>query len=117
MKLRVPGPVYRVVRPGGKDAHLHTDLIKYPRCLAQAAAALLRARPDAVLSTGPAVAAPVGVVARLMGVRVIFVETGARIHALSKTGGFMRRLAHLYFVQWEELLPAAPRAVFAGRLF
>jgi UDP-N-acetylglucosamine:LPS N-acetylglucosamine transferase len=77
---------------------------------------LLRARPDAVLTTGPAVAVPVCLMARLLGVSVVFVETGSRIHGLSSTGRFMRRIASLYFVQWEDLRPLVPRAIFAGRL-
>lgn len=116
-KLAVPGRVYRVRRPTGKDSHLWTDLLKAPLVVLQSAWALLRSRPDAVVTTGPAVAVPICVVARLAGIRVIFVETGSRIHHLSATGRLMRRVAHLYFVQWEELLPAAPSAIFAGRLF
>lgn len=116
-KLPAPGRVFRLTRPGGKDASLRSDLINYPRALAQAANALLRSRPDAILSTGPAVAAPVAIMAKLLGVRIIFVETGARIHGLSMTGSFMRHVADLYFVQWEELRAAAPRSIFAGRLF
>jgi UDP-N-acetylglucosamine:LPS N-acetylglucosamine transferase len=115
-KVRVPGPIYRVIRPGCKKTNPITDSVKYPICAAQALRSLLRARPDAVLTTGPAVAVPVCLMARLLGVSVVFVETGSRIHGLSSTGRFMRRIASLYFVQWEDLRPLVPRAIFAGRL-
>jgi UDP-N-acetylglucosamine:LPS N-acetylglucosamine transferase len=78
---------------------------------------LRRVRPAAVLSTGPSVAVPICVLARLTGVRVIFVETGSRVTALSTTGRIMYRVAHLFFVQWPELLHECPRAIYAGRLF
>ena len=117
-KLRVPGPVYRVIRPGcEKDRGVVGAMVKYPLCALQTAAHLLRSRPAAVITTGPAVAVPVSLVARLLGVRVLFVETGSRIHELSVTGKLMRYVADLYFVQWEELLPAVPGSRFAGRLF
>ncbi|MDQ3855901.1 MAG: UDP-N-acetylglucosamine transferase subunit ALG14 [Chloroflexota bacterium] len=116
-KIRVSGPIYRIVRPGSVMSHKLAPLLKYPVCMLQAVVALLRARPDVVITSGPGVAVPACVVAKLMGSRVVFVETGSRIYGLSLTGKLMRRVADLYFVQWQELLPCAPGAVFAGRLF
>ncbi len=116
-KLQEPGTVYRVIRPRDKSFNLLTDIWKYPVSLLQAARALIALRPDAVMTTGPSVAVPACVVARMIGADVLFVETGSRIHGLSATGRFMRRLATMYFVQWQELRPAVPRAIFAGRLF
>ncbi len=116
-KLQIPGPVFRVIRPRDKTFNLVTDLWKYPLSIVQAARAFLALRPDAVLTTGPSVAVPTCLVARMLGAEVLFVETGSRIHGLSATGRFMKRLAGLYFVQWQELLPAVPRGIFAGRLF
>jgi beta-1,4-N-acetylglucosaminyltransferase len=118
-KIRVPGPIYRIVRPscGKTNTNRLMHALKFPLSALQAAVALRRVRPDLVLTTGPAVAVSVCVAAKLMGIDIVFVETGSRIHRLSTTGRFMRWIADLYFVQWQELLPAVPRAVFAGRLF
>lgn len=116
-QIRIAGPIYRVVRPRDKTEHDRMPVVtKLIRSLAQTRRALWHSRPDAILTTGPALAGPVAVIAKLMGVRVLFVETGSRITALSTTGRLMRWLADLYFVQWEELKPAVPRGVFAGRL-
>jgi beta-1,4-N-acetylglucosaminyltransferase len=118
-QLRVPGPVHRVVRPTCVvKRHPIRDSLKLLWCALQAAAVLIRARPDALVSTGPAVVVPVSLVAKLLGARIFYVETGSRIHTLSTTGKIMRHIADHFFVQWEELLPAAPPgAIFAGRLF
>ena len=78
---------------------------------------LLTFRPNAVVSSGPSVAVPTCVLARLLGRRVIFVETGSRVTRLSTTGRIMYHVAHLYFVQWPDLQGHYPRAVYAGRLF
>jgi beta-1,4-N-acetylglucosaminyltransferase len=115
-KLRVPGPVHRLIRPGCQKSSRLADAVRYPICAVQTLRLLLRTRPDAVLTTGPAVAVPVAVFAKLLGIRVLFVETGSRVRHLSATGRFMRRFADLYFIQWEELLPTVPHAIFAGRL-
>jgi beta-1,4-N-acetylglucosaminyltransferase len=116
-KLRVPGPVYRVRRPGSVKSSVLEQVARLPLCTLQAAFALARLHPDVVLTTGPAVAVPVSLIAKLVRARIIYIESCSRIQHLSTTGKIMRYLADLYFVQWEELLPAVPKAVFAGRLF
>ena len=83
----------------------------------QALVALLRSRPRAIVSAGPGPAVPASLLAKLLGIKVIYIETGSRIFALSASGRILCRFADLFFVQWEELLPLCPKAVYAGRLF
>ena len=116
-KITRSGPIYRVIRPRDKTHHALRDAAKTALCALQALIILLRVRPAAVISTGPSVAVPVCAVAKLLRVKVVFIETGSRIHALSTTGRMVYRFADLFFVQWEELLPACPRAIYAGRLW
>jgi len=116
-KIRRSGPVYYVLRPRDKEHRLLHDIIKTLRSAWDSWRALDQFRPDAVLSSGPSVAVPVCVLARLSGRKVIFVETGSRITALSLTGRIMYHVAHLFFVQWPELRKRYPRAIYAGRLF
>ena len=116
-KIRRPGPVYRITRPRGKEHHFVRDALRTLHSGAQSLRALRQFRPCAVLSTGPAVAVPVCVLARIMGIKVIFVETASRVTALSLTGKIMYRVANLFFVQWPELQQRCPKAVYAGRLF
>ncbi len=116
-KIRRPGPVYHVQRPRDKEHHLLRDMAKTARGLWQALRILRDYQPDVVLSTGPSVAVPVCIMARLLGKKVIFVETGSRVTALSTTGRIMYHVAHLFFVQWPELAEHYPRAIYAGRLF
>jgi UDP-N-acetylglucosamine:LPS N-acetylglucosamine transferase len=115
-QIRVAGPTYRVTRPGNIKSHRLARFLKFPVCMLQATLALVQSRPDAVLTSGPGVAVPVCVVAKLIGSRVIYVECCARVRSLSITGTWMRRIADLFFVQWEDLLPVVPGAIFAGRV-
>ena len=50
--------------------------------------------------------------------RVAYVESIARVYRLSLTGKILNRtrLADAFFVQWEDLRGAYPRATYAGRL-
>ena len=115
-QLRIGGPIYRLLRPRGKHTALALAALRTLVTAAQAVAVVLRVRPKAILSTGPAIAVPISIVGKLLGARVIFVETGARVKALSMTGKIMYRWADLFFVQWPQLKEKLPRAVYAGRL-
>ena len=116
-KIRRRGPVYRLARPRDKEHHLLKDGLRTLHSAWQAILALRRFRPDAVLSSGPSVAVSACLAARLLGVRVIFIETASRVTSLSTTGRIMYRLANLFFVQWPELQERYPKAIYAGRLF
>ena len=116
-KIRHPGKIYRVIRPRDKAHRLLADIFKTLCCGLQAMRVLLAFKPQAVLSTGPSIAAPVCVLAKLMGIRVIFVETGSRVTVLSTTGRIIYRFADLFFVQWPELVERYPKVIYAGRLF
>lgn len=76
----------------------------------QAFRLVVRERPVVVLSAGANAALAFCVIARLLGARLIFVETMARVHRGSLTGRVLHRLAHHFLVQWPDLLDAYPRA-------
>ena len=114
-KITWEGPVYRVPVPLGKHAS-DRNLISVTRSALRQLKVLLRVRPKAILSTGASIALPVAVFGRLMGVKVIHIETGSRVRTMSSTGKLMYRIAHLFFVQWEPLQEHYPKAIYAGRL-
>lgn len=59
-----------------------------------------RRRPDAILSTGAALAVPFFLVGRLHGVRLVYVESLTRTSSLSLSGRLVYPLAHAFYVQW-----------------
>ena len=115
-RISKPGAVHTLWRPRGKNTRLLAALVRTLGVLLQSLWVLLRVRPTAILSTGPAIAVPVSLLGRLMGTRIIFVETGSRVTRLSLTGRIMYRIAHLFFVQWPQLQQQWPRARYEGRL-
>lgn len=122
-KIRIPGPVHRIVQPrekrlGETDAPL-TVARKMPQALLQARRILADVEPDAVIGAGPSLQIPVAIVARLCRIPVIFIETASRGgDSISMTGKiiYKYRLADRYYVQWEHHLQRYPRARYAGRL-
>jgi UDP-N-acetylglucosamine:LPS N-acetylglucosamine transferase len=77
---------------------------------------LRRFRPDVVVSAGAAVAVPVFYLARLMGIRTVYVEVYDRITTPTLTGRLCRPVSDVFFVQWDEQLRMYPDAVVIGPL-
>jgi len=66
---------------------------------------LLKERPDVVISTGGGeIAVPFCYVAKLLGAKVILIETLTRITTKSAAGRLIYPIADLFLVQWEPLL-------------
>jgi beta-1,4-N-acetylglucosaminyltransferase len=72
-------------------------------------------RPDVILSTGAALAAPFFLVGKLYGAHLVYVESLTRINAPSLTGRLVYPLADAFFVQWPEAA-RWKRARYVGRL-
>ncbi len=73
-------------------------------------------RPDAILSTGAALAVPFSIVGRLHHCRVVYVESLTRTDGLSLSGRIVYPLAHDFFVQWPAAAPGLKRARHVGGL-
>ncbi len=119
-KIRRPGQVHKVPRPRyrpGKSIHFFLDPWLSFKCLLSSLSLLWHIQPVALLTSGPSIGFVTGLAARLIGARVIFVETGSRMTTLSGTGMVMRYLATDFFVQSQQLLDHAPKARYAGRLW
>jgi len=116
-RIRVPGNVHRVVRPRWKTTRLPMVILRTLLSAWQSLVALARVRPRAIMSTGPGPAVPASLLAKCLRIKVIYIETGSRVFALSTSGKILYRFADLFFVQWPELQPFFPKAIYAGRLW
>lgn len=72
-------------------------------------------RPEAIISTGAALAVPFFLVGKLFGVRLVYVESLTRITGLSLSGRIVYPLADAFFVQWPTTTDLK-RARFVGSL-
>lgn len=76
---------------------------------------LLRAaRPKVVLTTGAGVAVPFAWVGRLLGARIVYVESLTRIEQPSLSCRLIAPVASRIYAQWPELSEAVPRARYLG---
>lgn len=70
--------------------------------------------PDLVLSTGASVAVNFSYLSKLMGKRLIFVESVSRSSRLSMSGRMVYPICDDFYVQWPELEQRYRKAVFRG---
>ncbi|MBI2145782.1 hypothetical protein HYU22_00400 [Candidatus Woesearchaeota archaeon] len=77
---------------------------------------LRHSQPNAILSAGPSLAIPLFWLAKMIGIKTIFIESWVRVHHKSWAGRLVYPVSDLFFVQWESLKKVYPKAIFAGRL-
>jgi beta-1,4-N-acetylglucosaminyltransferase len=76
-----------------------------------------RLRPHAIVTTGAGVAVPFCWVGRLLGARIVYIESFARVNRPSLTGKLVHPVAHRFFVQWPDMRTHFRKAEYRGGIF
>ena len=75
------------------------------KTLIKAVKILLKEKPDVIISTGGGeIAVPFCYIGKVLGAKVIFIETLTRLTTPSGGGKLVYHIADLFLVQWESLL-------------
>jgi len=74
-------------------------------------------RPKVILTTGAGVAVPFAWIGRVLGARIVYVESFTRIDGPSLSCRLIAPVADRIYAQWPELSRRLPRARYAGNLF
>lgn len=77
---------------------------------------LLKEKPQIILSTGADVAVPTCLLGKLMGARLIYIESGGQVYTPSLSGKIVHPFADLFLVQWPPALRNFPGAKYGGPL-
>lgn len=78
---------------------------------------VINEKPDVVITTGALLAFPFCFLVKLMGGKVVYIESFARVHNASMTGKLVYRFADLFIVQWESMIDVYPKAKYVGGIF
>ncbi len=78
---------------------------------------LVKENPDFIITTGALMAYPFCVWAKIIGIKIIYVESFARVKKPSLTGRLLYNFADLFIVQWEDMLKLYPKSVLGGGIF
>ena len=57
------------------------------------------------------------VLGKILGSKIIYIETFANRNTKTATGKLIYRFADLFIVQWEEMLELYPKAVLGGSIY
>lgn len=78
---------------------------------------MLKERPDAVICTGVLATVPLCLLAKLLGKKLIYIESFAKINSPTETGKLLYKYADRFYVQWESMLKFYPNAEFIGGIY
>ena len=77
----------------------------------------LKFRPQVVITTGTHTAGPMCCIAKILGSKVIYIETFANRKTKTATGKLLYLIADTFVVQWEEMLEIYPKAKCLGWIY
>ena len=116
-KIKFPEKIYKIKNPRlMKDKSLLKVFFNMFPITIQAFKILRKSRPSAIISAGPSQTIPLFWLAKLLGIKTIFLESWVRVHHKSKTGKLVYPVSDLFFIQWKSLKKVYPKAIYAGRL-
>jgi UDP-N-acetylglucosamine:LPS N-acetylglucosamine transferase len=78
---------------------------------------LIREKPDIILSTGVLSAVPICILGKLMGKKLIYIESFAKMDSPTISGRILYPFADLFIVQWEKMLKFYPKTVYGGSIY
>ena len=78
---------------------------------------ILKERPDLVISTGADVTVCLCILGKLLGIKIIYIESGGNVYTPSLTGRILYPFVDLFIVQWMPLKRRFRKAIHGGPLF
>lgn len=76
--------------------------------------AVRREKPDVVISTGAAAGCLTCFLGKLMGAKVVWLDSITNVERLSLSGWMVRHIAALFLVQWPDLAKKYPGVEYVG---
>ena len=77
----------------------------------------LKIHPDYIITTGAHTAGPMCCIGKILGSRIIYIESFANISSKTITGRCIYPFADKFIVQWESMKKLYPDAEFGGWIF
>ena len=84
------------------------------RVLSRCIVIALRERPQVVISTGAAAGCMQCFLCKLLGAKIVWIDSITNVDRLSLSGRMVRRIADLFLVQWPQLAQKYNNVQFAG---
>lgn len=77
----------------------------------------IKYRPQYIVTTGSHTAGPMCCIGKILGAKIIYIETFANIHQKTTTGKLIYKFADMFIVQWPSMVKVYPKATYGGWIF
>lgn len=74
-------------------------------------------KPDFIISTGAGATVPMCYIGKMLGKKIIFIESYARKSSKSLSGKLIYPISYLFIVQWDSMLKLYPKAKCFGPIY
>lgn len=78
---------------------------------------IIRERPKVMITTGVLAIIPLALLMKLMGGKLIYLESFAKVTSKTLSGKLLYKYADQFYVQWEEMLELYPKAIYKGGIY
>ncbi len=101
---------------GTKDHKLSYPFKLFYNCL-KSAYLYLKFHPDYIITTGTHTAGPMCCIGKILGSKIIYIETFANITTKTATGKLLYHIADHFIVQWPSMKKLYPKAIDGGWIY
>ena len=77
----------------------------------------IKFHPDYIITTGTHTAGPMCCIGKILGSKIIYIETFANITTNTSTGKLIYRFADHFIVQWSSMNKLYPKAIVGGWIY
>lgn len=74
-------------------------------------------KPKVIITTGTHTAVPMCYIGKLLGSKIIFIETFANRNTKTLSGKMVYPISDLFIVQWKEMQQLYPKSVYGGAIY
>ncbi|AZZ60448.1 polysaccharide biosynthesis protein [Oenococcus sp. UCMA 16435] len=78
---------------------------------------IVHEKPICIISTGAMASFPFLFIGKIMGKKIIFIESYAKSDSPTLTGKLVYKFADLFIVQWENMKTFYPKSVYLGSIY
>jgi len=73
--------------------------------------------PKVIITTGSHTALPVCLLGKLLGIKVVYILSYARVNTEERTASFLYPLVDKFIVQWPEIQEKYPKSEYLGPIY
>ncbi|MCI6107189.1 MAG: PssD/Cps14F family polysaccharide biosynthesis glycosyltransferase [Candidatus Faecimonas sp.] len=115
LKEKYPGKVGYLVY--GTKLHIFTYIFKLLYNCFKSLYYYIKFHPDYIITTGTHTAGPMCCIGKILGSKIIYIETFANIKTKTSTGKLIYHFADHFIVQWPSMKKLYPKAIDGGWIY